>query len=127
MPLPPIVACPAQPWLSSFLSKFLKDIRQKKHPRGVQLLLSHKNYSLRNLSLSSCHLCFSRGLSRDGVNADFFTASIFSLEGDDAINQCKQGVIATATHIDTWVKLGTALTDQDVTSFDDLTPEAFNA
>jgi hypothetical protein len=93
----------------------------------VHLLLISKSYDLRNLSLSSCQFSFSRGLSRDGVNADFFTGSIFSLEGDDAINQRKQGVIATATHIDTRMNLGTALTDQDVTGFDDLTPEALNA
>jgi hypothetical protein len=72
-------------------------------------------------------LWFSRGLSRYWVDADFLAASIFSLERNNAINQGKQCVVATATHIITRVKLGTTLTNQDVTCFDDLTPEAFNA
>ena len=54
------------------------------------------------------------------------TIVLFLSEYHDTVHQCEQCVILAHTNILTWVVYGTTLTNQDVTSFSELTTENLN-
>lgn len=44
------------------------------------------------------------------VNGNLTLVPAKAFELNNAVNQCKQGVVVTATNVFTWVDVGTALT-----------------
>jgi hypothetical protein len=54
-------------------------------------------------------------------------AAAFLVEEHAAIHECEKRVVTTATDAESWMDLGAALADDDVSSDDSLTAEFFHA
>ena len=65
--------------------------------------------------------------SFDRLDADEAAGMAFVFECNDAGNFCEEGIVSSNAHIHAWFELRSALTDENGSTGDQLTTEAFHA